>query len=194
MQRSDSSTRRAFVPCNVKHGKCLCGGDEFFDGEGCAWCDEHCEACDENCTAYQLCAAGFVVSDGSCVASSEFIKTVNAEGVPTRCTNGFFLDSSSCLPCDETCAMCLDVSTCLSCGDGIYLSGASCVENDVLDEVCDLSMTNGMGCALCKQGFVRIGTTCAPCSDNCASCNNKRVHRLRRRLLAQQDKPDVPVV
>ena len=42
----------------------------------------------------------------------------------------------------------------------------------MLAEVCDLPMTNGMGCALCKQGFVRMGTTCAPCSDNCASCND----------------------
>ena len=67
----------------------------------------------------RTCAGGRVVSDGVCDTSSELVRTVNADGVPTWCGDGFFFNENTCETCGETCATRLDAATCLSCGDGI---------------------------------------------------------------------------
>ena len=65
------------VPCTVKHGACLCGGDELFD--------TNMMACGKNKpdrAAFGFCTDVFAISNGSCVISSELITTTNAEDIP----------------------------------------------------------------------------------------------------------------
>ena len=114
------------------------------------------------------CDNGLVIDNsGVCVSDAMDVSRSNAFGIPTRCVDGHFLsDDDRCKQCPEECATCYNNETCLSCGDGHYLSGTTCVKDDDLGEIWDRQMPNGIGCALCKSGFVRIGTTCTPCRDN----------------------------
>ena len=108
------------------------------------------------------------------IKQSPHVTNETSDGVPKRCDDSLFLDGDNeCERCDEnTCAARFDAATCLSCGSGRYLSGESRMLNDVLDQVCDLPMTNGKGCALGKSGFYRVGTECVACTQHCTTCTN----------------------
>ena len=121
----------------------------------------------------RTCTGGRVVSDGVCVTPTELVRTVNADGVPTRCVDGFFLDGSSCLPCDETHDKYNETcTTFLSCDTDDILSNRECVAAGKIPEKCKTLIPSGSGCALCKRVFYRNGTECVVCSAHCATCSN----------------------
>ena len=116
-----------------------------------------------------------------------------------RCFDGFILNNGKCKKCvTNKCSICgyvdfdvvkndsntlninnyqiIDekenlVEKCFVCDNKYTLDDNNCIDNEVLNNRCD-TMIPGGGCAICKDGYYRIGSSCQYCDKSCETCSS----------------------
>ncbi|ELP85999.1 protein kinase domain containing protein, partial [Entamoeba invadens IP1] len=88
-----------------------------------------------------------------------------------RCFEGFYIDSTECLKCNTNCKTCSSTSRCLTCEMGHFLdTNYVCQSLGDLFKKCLVTLPNGNGCAICKDGYFKSNGDCNECDDSCLKC------------------------
>ncbi|ELP92536.1 tyrosine protein kinase transforming protein Abl, putative [Entamoeba invadens IP1] len=90
------------------------------------------------------------------------------------CNDGYYLEDNKCVKCANNCTTCFNSTLCLTCDYSKKLllnNKGECIET-ILTISCQQPMGNGVGCAICKDGYYYEQKFCYECDKSCAICKN----------------------
>ncbi|ELP92531.1 protein serine/threonine kinase, putative [Entamoeba invadens IP1] len=90
------------------------------------------------------------------------------------CNDGYYLEDNKCVKCANNCSTCFNSTLCLTCNDSNNLvlnNKGECIETNFVIS-CQQPMVNGVGCAICKDGYYYDQKFCYKCDKSCAICKN----------------------
>uniref|UniRef100_A0A3B3TR78 Proprotein convertase subtilisin/kexin type 5a n=1 Tax=Poecilia latipinna TaxID=48699 RepID=A0A3B3TR78_9TELE len=188
----------------LEEGRCVaeCAKGKYRSGGQCHLCDHTCATCKDagpaNCTSCDTDKFGVerYLHQGQCLDA---------------CPETFYHTSKrTCQPCSENCRLCSSPNHCLQCNSSFYVSDGRCVKLECgegreecmpCEEGCrKCVLYNPRHCLSCIEGFynfqdgcyrncpaktysVEEEMTCAPCEDNCMSCDEHECYWCETDLL-----------